>query len=122
MSIAALGMDPDTGLTLTGLDHIRMSIRRILTTPIGSCVERREFGSLLPDLVDQPLNDVGILQAVAASAQAITRWETRIALKTLKLNQDAGAPTTLTIEMEATVVDSGAEVQFQIPLSLGGTV
>lgn len=121
MSIAALGMDPDTGLTLTGLDHIRMSIRKILTTPVGSCVERREFGSLLPDMVDQPLNDVGILQAVAASAQAITKWETRIALKTLKLNQDADAPTTLTIEMDAAVVDSGDTVSLQIPLSLGGS-
>lgn len=120
MSIAALGMNPDTGLTLTGLDHIRMSLRKILTTPVGSCVERREFGSMLPDMVDQPLNDVGILQAVAASAQAITKWETRIALKTLQLNQDATSPTTLTIEMEATVVDSGDTISLQLPLSLGG--
>lgn len=121
MSIATLGMDPDTGLTLTGLDHIRMSIRKILTTPVGSCVERRDFGSRLPDLVDRPLNDVGIMQAVAASAQAIIAWETRIALKSLALNQDATAPTTLTIEMVATVVDSDTDVTLQIPISLGGT-
>lgn len=119
--IAAYGMDPATGRAITGLDHIRACCQRILTTPIGSCIERRDFGSLLPDLVDAPLNDTTRLQAVAASAAAILKWEPRLALTSLEITQEAADPSKLWIDMEATVIESGTEVSLQYPISLGGS-
>lgn len=121
MSIAALGMDPSTGLAVSGLDHIRMCIRQILMTPIGSRIERREFGSLIPDMIDAPLNDVWIMRLIAASAHAILRWEPRVALQSLSIDLDTTNHGTLTLTMQATVIDSDGTVSLQVPLSLGGS-
>ena len=45
------GMDASTGQPLTGSAHLVQSIRDILTTPIGSRVMRRDYGSRLPALL-----------------------------------------------------------------------
>ncbi|WP_447882359.1 GPW/gp25 family protein, partial [Serratia fonticola] len=74
------GMSRDTGTELTDLDHIRQSVRDILITPIGSRVMRREYGSLLSALIDQPQNAAVKLQVMAACYVAILKWEPRISL------------------------------------------
>ena len=48
-------------------DHIRQSIADILFTRIGSRVQREEYGSLLPELIDQPLNEATRLRVAAAT-------------------------------------------------------
>ncbi|SHE79204.1 hypothetical protein SAMN05444339_10275 [Loktanella atrilutea] len=73
-------MDRETGAVLTGWPAVLQSIGVILTTPIGSRVMRREFGSVLPELVDRPLNSSTILAIYAASADAIARWEPRFTM------------------------------------------
>lgn len=52
----------------------------ILTTPIGSRVMRREFGSELFDLIDRPMTDQVILAIYSAAVMAIARWEPRYAV------------------------------------------
>ena len=52
------GMNKSTGLTASGVEHLKQSIADILTTPIGSRVMRREYGSLVPDLIDEIYIDV----------------------------------------------------------------
>jgi phage baseplate assembly protein W len=42
---------------------------------------RRDFGSLIPDLIDQPLNGKTRMQLMAASVMAIYTWEPRVDLK-----------------------------------------
>lgn len=49
-----LGMNRATGAAIADLDHTRQSLSDILGTPIGSRVMRRDYGSLLSDLIDQP--------------------------------------------------------------------
>ncbi|MCE1782060.1 baseplate assembly protein, partial [Enterobacter hormaechei] len=49
-----LGMNRQTGRSLTDLDHVRQSVSDILLTPVGSRLERRTYGSLLPELIDWP--------------------------------------------------------------------
>ncbi|MEN4888222.1 GPW/gp25 family protein [Erwinia billingiae] len=83
-----LGMNRDTGEAITDIDHIRQSVRDILITPEGSRVARREYGSLLSVLIDQPQNDVVRLQVMAATYSALSRWEPRIRLDTVKLTTD----------------------------------
>ena len=47
-------MSRTTGQRLEPLAHLRQSIGDILSTPIGSRVMRREYGSLVPALIDKP--------------------------------------------------------------------
>lgn len=79
------GMDAATGAPLAGLDHLRQSIARILSTPLGSRVCRRDFGSLLPELLDQPMNPLGRMRLLAATAQALLRWEPRLRITSVQL-------------------------------------
>ena len=52
-----LGMNAHTGQSLSGLDHLRQSIADILSTPLNTRVMRRDYGSRLPELIDQPINN-----------------------------------------------------------------
>lgn len=49
-------MNAQTGHTLNNLAHIQQSIRDILLTPVGTRIMRREYGSLISELIDQPGN------------------------------------------------------------------
>jgi phage baseplate assembly protein W len=82
-----IGMDARTGKSLEGDAHLAQSVGKILGTPLGSCVARREFGSLLADLVDQPANPASRLRIYAATALAIQRWEPRISLARVSLER-----------------------------------
>lgn len=76
-----MGIAATTGKRLGGIDHLRQSIRDILTTPLGSRVMRREYGSRIFDLVDAPMNRGTLLAIYAATAEAIARWEPRFSLQ-----------------------------------------
>lgn len=80
-----LGINAETGKRLEGLDHLRQSIRDILTTPIGSRVMRRDYGSKLFELVDAPINRDTITDIYAATAEAILKWEPRVDLTQVKI-------------------------------------
>lgn len=86
------GMSAATGRRLDDLSHLRQSIADILATPLGSRVMRREYGSLLPDLVDAPLDGVTVLDIIQATAGAIGRWEPRVTVQRVAVRGlDAGA-------------------------------
>ncbi|WP_312836741.1 GPW/gp25 family protein [Pantoea sp.] len=84
-----LGMNPQTGQAITDTDHIRQSVRDILLTPQGSRIARREYGSLLFRLIDQPQNDALDLQMMAAVYGALSRWEPRIRLSAINITRNA---------------------------------
>ncbi|EHD23643.1 MULTISPECIES: GPW/gp25 family protein [Brenneria] len=85
MSVRYTGMNPNGLGTLTDSDHLWQSARDILTTPIGSRVMRRDYGSIVPDLIDAPQNEVTRLQLMSATVIALTRWEPRIALNAVDI-------------------------------------
>ena len=72
------GVNNRTGKRLSGVAHLRQSVSDILTTPIGSRVLVRDYGSDLFSLVDNPRDDMTRLQIIAASATALARRETRL--------------------------------------------
>jgi phage baseplate assembly protein W len=78
--VAGTGFNRDAGSLLSGFEHVQQSIGVILSTPIGSRVMRREFGSELFDLIDRPMNDQVILAIYSAAVMAIARWEPRYAV------------------------------------------
>lgn len=80
-----IGVDRNTGLSLSGVDHLKQSIGDILTTPVGSRRMRPAYGSTLRRYVDMPVND-GWKSAVQAEvARALGRWEPRIKLERVQV-------------------------------------
>ena len=52
------GVNSRTGKRLSGSDHLRQSVSDILSTPLGSRVLVRDYGSDLFSLVDNPRDDL----------------------------------------------------------------
>lgn len=92
------GMDAATGRRLDGLDHIRQSIRDILTTPVGSRVMRRDYGSLVPELIDHPANAANRLRLMAATVMAVMRWEPRVKVTALSFSISAAGQAGVVME------------------------
>jgi len=79
------GMNMQTGESLSGVAHLRQSVLNILTTPLGSRVYRRNYGSRLFELIDAPSNDAWAVDIYAATADALAKWEPRIRLKKIQV-------------------------------------
>ncbi|HCK4503020.1 TPA: GPW/gp25 family protein [Pseudomonas aeruginosa] len=114
-------MNRTTGSTIGTLAHIRQSIADILTTRIGTRCMRREYGSQLPDLVDQPFNDATRLRAYSATVMALMRWEPRVRINRVQFN-GVSLQGAVVLELEATLVDSNEQQNISIPLSMGASV
>lgn len=80
------GMHRTTGKLLTEEAHIAQCIGDILSTPLGTRVMREDYGSLIPDLIDQPQSPALDLKLISASFMAIIQWETRIRPTTMTLS------------------------------------
>lgn len=78
------GINSSTGKSLSGVEHLRQSIRDILTTPIGSRVMRRDYGSRIFELIDAPMNRTTLLDLYAATGEALEKWEPRFKLQQVK--------------------------------------
>lgn len=83
--MSSTGIDRRTGKPLVGWDDVRQSLDVILTTPIGSRVMRRDFGSRLRDLVDAKMTRSTVLAAYSAAAEAIEKWEPRFRLRSASI-------------------------------------
>jgi len=83
-----LGMNQQTGKALPDTAHIRQSVRDILITPQGSRIGRRDYGSMLFALTDQPQNDALNLQLMAAIYAALSRWEPRVRINTINVSRN----------------------------------
>ena len=112
-------MNRETGAAISTLDHIGQSISDILTTRLGTRVMRREYGSLLPELVDQPFNDATRLRVYAAIVMAIMRWEPRVSLTRIQL-QGASLQGQVVMDIEGRVLDRNQALSMSLPLQLGG--
>lgn len=100
-----MGLNKQTGRAIDGLtDHVRQSIDDILTTPVGTRVMRRDYGSVIPDLIDQPLNQATTLRLYAATAAAIMKWEPRLKITGIRL--DYIAPAGMLVEVSGSIGDT----------------
>lgn len=75
------GLSRHNGTLLSPKDHLRQSIEDILTTPIGSRVMRRDYGSRLYDLIDKPMTPSLKLDVFAATVEALRKWEPRFVIE-----------------------------------------
>ena len=116
MPVRYTGMNSQTGLSISEAEHIRQSVRDILVTPVGSRVMRREYGSLLSALIDQPQTPALRLQIMAACYSAILKWEPRVRLATITFERsetDGG----LYVDITGTRSANGQPFSLTIPLS-----
>ena len=108
-----------TGKTLTGLAHLRQSVRDILTTPIGTRVMRREYGSRLFELVDAPLTPGTLTEIYAAAQDALRRWEPRLRVERIRATANQGglsgghAKAKILIDLEGVYLPDGEPVRLE---------
>lgn len=104
------GINASTGKRLGGLEHLRQSIRDILTTPIGSRVMRRDYGSRLFQLIDAPMNRTTLLDVYAAVAEALDAWEPRFRLE--QVQAVSAEPGVLVLDLKGTYLPDGNEIKL----------
>ncbi|EAZ5991690.1 GPW/gp25 family protein [Salmonella enterica] len=115
MTASYIGMSRNTGRTITDAEHISQSLSDILRTPVGSRVMRRDYGSLLSSMIDQPQTPALELQIKVACYFAALKWEPRISLSTVTTERqfDGRMIVSLTGEIAAT----GETLSLTIPVS-----
>ena len=76
---------------------------------------RRDYGSHIPDLIDQPMNGATLLRLSAAAFVAVRRWEPRVRVTALRFGVGAVAGQ-LTAAIDVALVDSGTRQTLNIAI------
>lgn len=106
------GINASTGKRLTGVNHLKQSIKDILTTRIGTRVMRRDYGSRLPELVDNPTGELLKVELFAATAEALVRWEPRFRLDRVYL-QSATEEGRIVLALEGRILINNEPVRLE---------
>lgn len=115
MTSRYLGLSRTDGRTLTDADHISQSLGDILRTPIGSRVMRRDYGSLLSAMLDQPQTPVLALQIKVACYMAILKWEPRITLTSITTERQMDGK--MIVNLTGQHADTGESLSLTLPVS-----
>ena len=110
-----IGMSRGTGRSIEDLAHIQQSIADILATPVGSRVMRRDYGSLLSELLDSPQNPALRLQIMAACYGAILKWEPRVRLTGITFETTADGK--MVVDITGTRSDTSDDISLTVPVS-----
>ena len=95
-------LDPRTGLVATSEyeDNIRQSIRIVLETAPGERVMRPNFGCGIHDLVFAAVDTTTIQRIRSVIEEALRRYEARIEVLGVTVDEDATSEGKLLIELE----------------------
>lgn len=115
MTARYLGLDRTSGRSLTDVDHIRQSISDILRTPMGSRVMRRDYGSLLFDMLDQPQTPALALQIQVACYMALLQWEPRITLSAVTAERQFDGK--MVVNLTGQLASTGESLSLTLPVS-----
>ncbi len=113
------GFNAHTGQSLAGLDHLRQSIADILSTPLNTRVMRRDYGSRIPELIDQPITPRLAVELYAATAEALRRWEPRFKLTRVRLTDARAGWVEITLEGEVRLQGFEGQTVTLSGLSIG---
>jgi len=102
------GINAETGVAASGLTHLHQSVRDILSTPIGSRVMRRDYGSRLFELIDAPFTPALRVAIIAAAIEALLAWEPRLAISEVKLQ--SYSPGYAVIDVVGEYIPEGREI------------
>lgn len=106
------GMNRQTGAAIAPSDHLAQSVADILSTPVGSRVMRRDYGSELSRLIDAPMNADTIMDIYMETAVALAKWEPRLTLSRVQIAE--AQPGRFTVALEAVTADGSRNFTAQI--------
>lgn len=96
------GMSRQTGRAINDdapeLHHLYQSVQDLLGTLIGTRLCRRDYGSLVPHLIDQPCNEATQIKLFSSVATAIYKFEPRLAISQIKIIQAEQAHWTIEVQ------------------------
>lgn len=115
MTARYLGMNRNTGHAITDAEHISQSVGDILRTPVGSRVMRRDYGSLLSAMIDQPQTPALELQIKVACYMALLKWEPRITLTAITTERQFDG--NMIVNLTGQHKDTGESLSLTIPVS-----
>ena len=105
------GMNNITGTPLDGLAHLRQSITDILSTPLGSRVMRREYGSRLFQRVDAPITGELIAEIYSDVVEALFNCEPRVEVNKISVVSISGGH--IVLDLDVIYKPTGETVQFE---------
>jgi len=104
------GVDRSNGQAIESLEHLKQSLHDLLTTAVGSRVMRRDYGSVLPFLVDQPMNARTLMQMRAAIVHCLTKWERRVVPTSIFIKGSLLTGIDITIEYKINEIGAANQV------------
>jgi len=104
-------MNVNTGKTISEIAHIKQSITNILTTPIGSRIMRRDYGSRLFERIDQPINGDLIAEIYSDVVEALFTWEPRFEVEQVTVQSIEKGE--ITIDLEGSYVKDGQKIVLE---------
>lgn len=105
------------GSDLSEIEHIKQSLEDIATTPIGSRLMRRDYGTLLANLIDQPISEVLYLKIYSTLYTAYVRWEDRVDISQMNVVDIKNGQ--LILDIVGFLKTNSNEINMSIPVQLG---
>lgn len=105
------GLNVNNGGHVEGIAHLKQSIKDILTTPIGSRVMRREYGSRLFEKIDRPLNGELIAEIYSDVIEALYDWEPRF--EVIQVTVQSLTQGKLTLDLEGRYLANGQIIKLE---------
>lgn len=115
MTTRYLGLSRTTGQAISDTEHISQSLSDILRTPVGSRVMRRDYGSLLPAMIDQPQTPALELQIMVACYMAVLKWEPRITLTAVTTERQFNGQ--MVVNLTGQHLETGTPLSLALPVS-----
>lgn len=100
-----------TGKSISEINHLRQSISNILTTPIGSRVMRRDYGSNLFNKIDRPINGELIAEIYLDIVESLFIWEPRFELDQVFVQEIVKGK--ITIDLEGSFLSNGEKITLE---------
>lgn len=96
-----LGMNSKDGSQIKDLTaHVKQSIADIINTPVGTRLMRPKYGSLVPAMIDQPMNSATTLRLYSSIATALMVWEKRISLTAINLHRTSSGQAQIELDIK----------------------
>lgn len=109
-----IGMNRHTGEVLVGDAHLAQSISDILSTPKGTLVMQRAYGSDLPDVLDQPLNGETTIDAFLAIAEALDTWEPRVSIERIEIIEARAGHARINLTIEKADGETSLPIEVRV--------
>jgi phage baseplate assembly protein W len=104
-------MNINNGKTISEIAHIKQSIASILTTPIGSRIMRRNYGSRIFEKIDNPINGELIAEIYSDVVEALFIWEPRFEVEQVTVQSIKKGK--ITIDLEGSFLKEGKKIVLE---------